>query len=71
MLKSIISTCQHAFVNGRQITDAIFIANELVDKTIRHDKEGILCKLDTEKAFDYVHWNSLDYMLQRMGCGEK
>lgn len=32
-LKFIIGDYQHAFIEGRQITDAIMIANEVVDAT--------------------------------------
>lgn len=67
VLHYIISNCQHAFVNGRQIINAICIVNEIVGEIIQQNKEGILYKLDMEKTFDHFNWQFLDYMLQRMG----
>ncbi|XP_042952225.1 uncharacterized protein LOC122289304 [Carya illinoinensis] len=32
---------------------------------------GILCKLDMEKAYDYVNWDSLFYLLGRCDFGDK
>lgn len=45
------------FVKGKQIMDVILIANECVDARIKSMKPGILCKLDTHKAFVHLNWN--------------
>ncbi|XP_016540805.1 uncharacterized protein LOC107841371 [Capsicum annuum] len=61
------------FIKGRQIMDAVLVANEAVDSRIKQNKPGILCKLDIEKAYDHVNWCFLlDVgVLQRMGFGSK
>ena len=50
----IISQAQSAFVEGRQILDAVLIANELVNSILRRKENGIVCKLDIEKAYDHI-----------------
>ena len=50
----IISQSQNAFVEGRQILDAVLIANEAVDSILRRKENGLLCKLDIEKAYDHI-----------------
>ncbi|CAN4115777.1 unnamed protein product [Withania somnifera] len=51
--------------------DASLMANELVDCRVRHKTPRILCKLDTEKAFDHVNWIYLLKILEDMGFGRK
>ena len=50
----IISQSQNAFVEGRQILDAVLIANEAVDSILRRKEKEILCKLDIEKTYDHI-----------------
>ena len=32
---------------------------------------GVIVKLDIEKAYDHVNWDTLFYLMERMGFGEK
>ena len=50
----IISQSQNVFIEGRQILDAVLIANEAVDSILRRQENGILCKLDIEKVYDHI-----------------
>ena len=50
----VVSKAQGAFVEGRQILDAVLIVNEAIDLVLKNNENGILCKLDIEKAYDNV-----------------
>ena len=50
-----VSSAQNAFVEGRQILDAILIANEAIDSLLKRNESGVLCKLDLEKAYDHIN----------------
>lgn len=71
VLGEVIGECQHAFVEGRQILDAVMVASEVVDEVVRSRKDGVLCKLDMEKTYNHVHWTFVDYMLGQMRFGWK
>ena len=44
--------------------DAILIANEIVDKKRQSGEEGVIFKIDFEKAYDHVKWDFLDHVLE-------
>lgn len=47
------------------------MANEVVDELVMGRKDGLVCKLDMEKAYNHVCWDFVDYMSNRMGFGQK
>ncbi|KAJ9700981.1 hypothetical protein PVL29_006352 [Vitis rotundifolia] len=67
VLHETIHYSQGAFVQGRQILDAVLIANEIVDERRRSGEEGIVFKIDFEKAYDHVKWDFLDHVLEKKG----
>ncbi|KAF3628209.1 hypothetical protein FXO38_04523 [Capsicum annuum] len=71
VVDKLVNKQQMAFIRGRQIMDAVLIANEAIDSRMSHSKPGILCKLDIEKAYDHVNWDSILSMLRQIGFGER
>ncbi|KAJ9680329.1 hypothetical protein PVL29_019598 [Vitis rotundifolia] len=67
VLHETIHSTQGAFVQGRQILDAVLIANEIVDEKRRSGEEGVVFKIDFEKAYDHVSWDFLDHVLEKKG----
>ncbi|KAJ9693494.1 hypothetical protein PVL29_012324 [Vitis rotundifolia] len=67
VLHETIHSTQGAFVQGRQILDAALIANEIVDERRRSREEGVVFKIDFEKAYDHVNWDFLDHVLEKKG----
>ncbi|RVX22063.1 putative ribonuclease H protein [Vitis vinifera] len=49
----------------------MLIANEAIDSILKNNENGILCKLDIEKAYDNVDWSFLFIVMQKMGFGER
>ena len=71
VLAKVISQAQNAFVEGRQILDAVLIVNEVIDSIFKSNGVAILCKLDIEKAYYHVEWSFLLMVMEKIGFEEK
>ena len=71
VISKVISPTQNAFVEGRKNLDASFIANEVLDSTLRSKDKGVLCKLDIEKVYDHLNLTFLFSVMDRMGFRKK
>lgn len=71
VVPSFVGDTQAAFLGGRQILDGILIANKVIDSWKKSGKQGLILKLDFEKAYDSVNWNYLFTMLRKFGCGRR
>ena len=59
----VISNFQTAFIPGRNILDGIVILHETLHSLKMQKEEGIILKLDFEKAYDRVSWTFLEEVL--------
>ena len=73
-LGSIISDSQAAFVLGRNISDNVLIAHELLN-SLKSKKECqstyIAIKTYISKAYDRVEWNFLERVMRQLGFAER
>ena len=60
-----VSKFQNAFVKERQILDASLVVNEAIDLTLKVDSNGVICKLDIEKAYGHVNWAFLLVVMKK------
>ena len=67
----VISKNQTAFITGRSILDGVVILQEVVHELKRTKQEGIILKLDFEKAYDRVSWHFLEEVLTKKGFSQK
>ena len=65
VLHETIHSTQGVFVQGRQILDAVLIANEILDEKRHSREEGVVFKIDFEKTYDHVCWDFLDHVLEK------
>lgn len=63
----VIGISQFAFMKGKQILDCVMIANEAVHSLKIKKTEGLLLKLDFEKAYDSIDWRFLEAVMKEMG----
>lgn len=74
IIPQIISEEQFAFVPGRNITDNVLVAFEVLHymKRKSNGQDGVVAlKLDISKAYDRVSWDYLRFRMEAMGFGKK
>ncbi|KAL3629987.1 hypothetical protein CASFOL_026299 [Castilleja foliolosa] len=71
VVESIISPCQFAFVNRRNILESNIIVNEVVDEAQKRKNSIFLIKIDFEKAYDSIDHAFLFEILIAFGFDKK
>jgi len=68
--QKIISPTQTAFLLGRNIIEGAVILHETLHELNSKKQDGIILKLDFEKAYDKVNWNLLQQTLRMKGFSQ-
>jgi hypothetical protein len=71
LAKKPISPKQTAFIKGRYIVDGAVMLHEIVHELHRKKLQGVILKIDFEKAYDSVRWDFVDEVMKRKGFGSK
>ena len=71
MISKVINIRQSTFLEGRGLLDNILVANEVLEEMKRKNKSCMFFKVDYEKAYNFVRWDFIYYMLGRLGFCEK
>eukprot|EP00253_Pinus_taeda_P003487 PITA_03487 len=62
-----ISMEQFGFLDGRQIHEAIGVAQEVIHSVKQKKKKGMVLKIDLSKAYDRINWLYLRLLLTHLG----
>jgi hypothetical protein len=67
----VISDLQYGFIKGRYIMDGVLSLHEIIHEVKQRKQNGVIFKVDFEKAYDKVNWNFLHNMMIKKGFGDK
>jgi hypothetical protein len=68
---SVIRPTQTAFMLGRHILEGVLVLHETIRELHRKKLDGVLLKIDFEKAYDKVKWSFLQQTLRMKGFDSK
>ena len=71
ILQRLIASNQLAFLKGRYILESVVTAHEILHFIHSTKRQGLVLKLDYEKAFDKVDLEFLEELLRKRGFGDK
>ena len=63
----VVRPSQSAFMQGRNILDGVVILHETIHELHRKNLNGVILKIDFEKAYDKVKWPFLQQTLRMKG----
>lgn len=70
-LKKVIKPTQTTFMPGRHILEGVLILHETIHELHRKKMDGVLLKIDFEKAYDKVKWSFLQQVMRMKGFDSK
>jgi exonuclease III len=69
--KTVVNPMQTAFMPGRNIMEGVVILHETIHELHTKKRDGIILKIDFEKAYDKVKWDFLQQTLRMKGFSAK
>jgi hypothetical protein len=69
-MSRIINRSQNAFIKGRNIMDGVLSLHDILHDSRVKKKNGIILKLDFEKAYDKISWSFLLEALKQRGFND-
>ena len=63
----VVRPSQTAFISGRNILEGVVILHEEIHELHRKKKNGVILKLDFEKAYDKINWAFVQLTLRMKG----
>jgi hypothetical protein len=67
LVQKVIQPSQIAFLPGRYILEGVTILHETIHELHRKKLNGVIFKVDFEKAYDKVNWSFLQQILRLKG----
>ncbi|KAK1570145.1 hypothetical protein QYE76_027234 [Lolium multiflorum] len=67
VMEKLLSNHQTAFIKGRYITDGVMLLQEVLRESKFRKQQGVVLKIDFEKAYDKVNWSFLFDCCQQKG----
>jgi hypothetical protein len=59
VMQKIIQPYQTAFIKGRYITNGMMLLQEILRESKFKKQQGVILKIDFQKAYDKVNWDFL------------
>lgn len=56
-----------ALLSGKNVLDAVLVANEVINEVRKKNDGGLFFKIDFEKAYDHGKWSFLDSVMENKG----
>jgi hypothetical protein len=69
--ENIVKPTQTAFMPGRHVLEGVVILHETIHELHGKKLDGVLLKIDFEKAYDKVKWSFLQQALRMKGFDQK
>jgi hypothetical protein len=71
VVEKVIRPSQMAFLTGRHVMEGVIILHETIHEMHRKNQNGVILKIDFEKAYDKIKWPFLQQTLHMKGFSKQ